>query len=93
MRIFKTFSLATIKNGLVKDVVYNNCLGEVQWERLFSRKLLNRVECMVEKLIYLVGFIVLNEERKVRSCWIHDNGEIYLLKTCLIFLLTVVWRR
>ncbi|KAH1129756.1 hypothetical protein J1N35_001134 [Gossypium stocksii] len=76
----RLFRLALKKNCFVKDVARNNNFEEVHWESVFSRKLLDREKCMVEKLNFLMSSVVLNEEVEDRINWIHESGGIFLVK-------------
>lgn len=77
----RLYILATIKNSLVKDVATNNSFEEVPWEKVFSRKLLDREICMVDKLKTMVGTFELNADVEDRILWIHDNGGSSQLKS------------
>ncbi|KAK5819456.1 hypothetical protein PVK06_024457 [Gossypium arboreum] len=76
----KLFRLALKKNCFVKDVARNNSFEEVHWESVFSRKLLDREKCTVEKLKFLMSSVVLNEELEDRINWIHESGGIFSVK-------------
>ncbi|TYG99882.1 hypothetical protein ES288_A10G231800v1 [Gossypium darwinii] len=70
----RLFRLATVKNSLVYEVATNNRFEEVQWDRDFSRKLLDKESCMVDRLKSLVGTLELNVDVEDHILWIHDSG-------------------
>ncbi|MFQ6646651.1 hypothetical protein Gotur_019581 [Gossypium turneri] len=49
---------------------------EVQWDRDFSRKLLDRESCMVDRLKSLVGTLELIADVEDQIFWIQDSGGI-----------------